>query len=531
MTGRQSRFRRLTSWPGRTYRTRISAQLIGSSCLVVVLTILLLEIMIVAVLLISLEFRPENRDIVISEDLGRQAAMVAGEIAELPVSDTDRQELSAGLERFLQHGVPIRPGEAAIPLGDMPHIAILNERGDTIISIPGSWAAPDAPYTTIEPVPARNAAGRALELRGANTSFGNSYVLDYAGETMAAAQPIMIDGEFAGVVLVQADGVVGLHEPPAWLFLRRIGLGNLILFSLLTIPALAVAIPVGIHRARQISGRLERLSDTATAMARGDLSLRVDVEGEDEVAQLGHRFNAMVAQLEQADRSRRAFVANVSHELRTPVAILRGNLEQLLEHTDDQQSAERLEAMHRETVMLARLIDDLFTLARIEEAVFEIEPGPVDLDQCIHDAVDGIAPLAWAEQRVTVEAIVAPGTPPVLAELARVQQILNNLLYNALRHTPEGGVIVVTSEPAGDIVELAVTDTGWGIPEDELPHVFDRYYQVDQAGRHRDGSGLGLAIVEQLVEAMGGKVSVESVVGQGTSFRITLPVASSDNVR
>ncbi|MGH6915741.1 MAG: sensor histidine kinase, partial [Geminicoccales bacterium] len=351
-------------------------------------------------------------------------------------------------------------------LGESPRAAIISERGEIIASTLPAWAGPTRHYTGVDFAPAQTVVARAIELRGDDTDHGNSYVLDYSGDSMASAHPIMIDGEFAGLVLFQADGVVDAHPVPVTFYLLRIVGGNVILFGVLTVPVIAAAVPISIFRARRISRRLERLSDAATAMARGDLSQRVDIAGEDEVAQVGQRFNEMVAQLEQADRSRKAFVSNISHELRTPVAILQGNLEQLiarhqLSH-DDVPDARTLEAMHQETVTLARLIDDLFTLARIEEAVLEFEPAPVNLAACIRRAVDGIASLAWNQQRVSVESLVADGVPPILAEETRVQQILSNLLYNALRHTPEGGVIVVNAQLEGGQVAVTIADTGLG---------------------------------------------------------------------
>ena len=532
---RRSRLRRLLSWPLRAYRTRISAQLITSSCLVVVVTVILVE---VTVLTIWIWQTNPDEQLLISEDLGRQAVYVAGELAQSQnapalagetVPEADRTALQDRLTNYLETGVPLDADEPPASLGEAPRAAIISERGDIVASTSPEWAPPGRPYTSIDFAPTRMIVGRAFELRGADTEHENSYVLDYLDETLAAAQPIMVDEEFAGVLLFQADGVVDARQPLFRDFLFWVTVGNVALFIILAVPVLLIAVPVGIFRARRISRRLERLSDVTTTMARGDLTRRVDIEGEDEVARVGRRFNAMMTQLEQADRSRKAFVSNVSHELRTPVAILQGNLEQLIaQHqrpNDGTIEARTLEAMHQETVTLARLIDDLFTLARIEEETIEFEAAQVDLATCVRRTVDGIASLAWEQRRIKVESLVEDGLPPALGEQARIQQILSNLLYNALRHTPEGGVIVVDAEAAGDEVAVTVSDTGLGIPSDELPHVFDRYRQVERAERHTDGSGLGLAIVKQLVEAMDGHITVESAPNQGTTFRFTLPVA------
>jgi signal transduction histidine kinase len=136
-----------------------------------------------------------------------------------------------------------------------------------------------------------------------------------------------------------------------------------------------------------------------------------------------------------------------------------------------------------------------------------------------------MADLAWSQRKVRVESLVSADLSFVLADRTRVRQIINNLLYNSLRHTPEGGVIVVQGRQLPDFIELSISDTGMGISEAELHSVFDRFYQAERSQRDQEGSGLGLNIVRQLVEAHGGKISVESVVGQGTTFRFTLPIA------
>ncbi|MDP9365533.1 MAG: HAMP domain-containing protein, partial [Chloroflexota bacterium] len=188
------------------------------------------------------------------------------------------------------------------------------------------------------------------------------------------------------------------------------------------------------------------------------LDQRVDAAGADEVGRLGERFNLMTERLAAADRSRKAFVANVSHELRTPVAIIQGHAERLLVREavpaggngrarataspaapDEPTTAAALAVIHQETVTLSRLIDDLFTLARLEEATLPVEPAPVCLDEVATEAVDGLRALAWDQRKVTIRSMVQSAVPRALADRTRVRQILNNLLHNALRHTPEGG--------------------------------------------------------------------------------------------
>ena len=188
--------------------------------------------------------------------------------------------------------------------------------------------------------------------------------------------------------------------------------------------------------------------------------------------------------------------------------------------------SESYQLIRRETDMLGRMINDLFTLTRLDEQSLRLDRKRVDFGVLAGVAVGGIRDLAWNQSRVSVESLVPPDLPAVYGDETRLRQILNNLLYNSLRHTPEGGLVVLQARPKGNMVEISVSDTGRGIPEDEVDHVFDRYYQAERGKRHDDGSGLGLSIVKQLVEAHGGETSVESLVDQGTTFRFTLPQAT-----
>jgi two-component system sensor histidine kinase BaeS len=287
----------------------------------------------------------------------------------------------------------------------------------------------------------------------------------------------------------------------------------------------------GFLLARAFGRRLRPLAAATEAIARGDLSARVAVADPDEIGQLGERFNLLTARLDETDRARRAFVSNISHELRTPLAIIRGHVEaQLVGDGNTVPPRETLETIEREARALGSLIDDLFTLTRIEEDALPLRPGPVTIQEVAAAAVAGIRPLASAQGHVAVYSVVPADLPPALADRTRLGQVLNNLLYNALRHTPAGGVIVVEGAITADgtALEVAVTDTGTGIAPDDLPHIFDRFYRGEGGVGARAGqgsSGLGLAIVKQLVEAQGGTVRAESAPGQGTSIRFTLPRA------
>jgi signal transduction histidine kinase len=294
--------------------------------------------------------------------------------------------------------------------------------------------------------------------------------------------------------------------------------------------------------ARRTTQRLENLTAATAALHAGYYSTRVEVEGEDEVAQLQADFNAMAADLERtleelaAERDkvayllevRRELVANVSHELRTPVATIRGYLESLRATEGPEPQAASLDSdlqvMEGEVLQLQRLIDDLFTLSRAEVGGLDLNLQSVDLGNVIRRRVKALAPLAWERERIEVVAELLDALPLVRTDEGRFDQVLANLLRNALRHTDPGGIVVVVTSSDEEAVRVEVRDTGEGIPPEELPHVWDRFYRGDE-GRARDtqGAGLGLALVRELTEAMGGKVEVESRLGEGSCFAVTLP--------
>ena len=306
--------------------------------------------------------------------------------------------------------------------------------------------------------------------------------------------------------------------------------------------ALASSSLVAYLLARRLVSRLERLGRAAESLASGDLDRRVEVGAPDEVGQLARRFNHMadrlattVAELESekqlaeaALRAKRELVANVSHELRTPLASIRGHTESLLmpgAAADGGRRREYLGVIDRETEHLSRLIDDLFLLSTAEAGVLQMTPRPVDLAEVIEEVARSVRSVAHQERRVSVVTHTEPDLPPALADRDRVVQVLANLVRNALRHTAEGGLVSLRAERDDDRVRVTVEDTGVGIPPEQLPHVFERFYRGDDArDRASGGAGLGLAIVRELVEAMGGDVSAESVVGEGSRFSFTLPL-------
>jgi signal transduction histidine kinase len=294
--------------------------------------------------------------------------------------------------------------------------------------------------------------------------------------------------------------------------------------------------------ARRLVRRLEHLGRAAEGFAAGDLSRRVDAGSGDEVGQLAQRFNSMADRLsdtlaeleaekqtvEAALQAKRELVANVSHELRTPLASIRGHTESLLLSGDVDGDERRtyLDVIHRQSEQLSRLIDDLFLLSTTESGALSLGLRPVRLGEVIDEVVSSIQPAARTERRVSLLTDFEPDLPPVLADRQRVAQVIANLVRNAVRHTPEGGLVAVRAARTDDrLVVVSVEDTGEGIPLDQLEHIFERFYRADPSrDRASGGAGLGLAIVRELVSAMGGDVSVDSIVGEGSRFSFTLPL-------
>lgn len=242
------------------------------------------------------------------------------------------------------------------------------------------------------------------------------------------------------------------------------------------------------------------------------------------------------AKAERADQSRRELIVNVSHELRTPIASIRGHIESLLMEMEEQEGGnapdpaelrDYLNIVQRDTERLSMLVEDLLSLARMDADELHLDVVPIVAGEVVEEVYATMVPLARRERQVTLIRKVAPMLPLMLADRQRLIQILLNLIRNAITYTPQGGIVSITVERAdADYLALLVADTGIGIPNDDLERVFERFYRSDTSrARTSGGFGLGLAIVRDLVNAMGGSITVESKVGEGSCFRVLLPIA------
>jgi signal transduction histidine kinase len=307
---------------------------------------------------------------------------------------------------------------------------------------------------------------------------------------------------------------------------------DLLLATVLLLFAGGIAMSVGHFLSAALTDRIVNLSRTAEEIARGRLSARAKVTGHDEMARLARTFNEMAARLEVAaeqqrelDELRRNLIAWAGHDLRTPLASIRAIVEALADGVvDDPNTQDRyLHTAQREIQSLSLLIDDLFELAQIEAGGLRLEMGPNSISDLISDTMESFSELA-ARRGVTLEGSAEPGVDPVLMDAQQIGRVLSNLVGNALRHTPSGGMVRVEARRVAESVQVAVRDTGEGIDGEDLPHIFERFYRGEKSrSRATGGAGLGLAIAKGIVEAHGGQIGVESERGQGASFYFMLP--------
>jgi signal transduction histidine kinase len=317
---------------------------------------------------------------------------------------------------------------------------------------------------------------------------------------------------------------------------------DLALATVLLLFAGGIALSLGYLLSVYLTRRITDLNEAAQRIAEGQLEVRVPVRGRDELAELAESFNQMATQLEAAEEQqrqlnalRRELVTWVGHDLRTPLTSIRVVVEALSDGVvEDPATVERyLHSAQHHIRSLSRLLDDLFDVAQIEGGGIRVERYPSSIRDLISDTIEAFSTLA-KHQGVRLEGGVDPAVDPVLMDVPKIERVLANLIDNALRHTPAGGVVHVgaSATPAG--VRVQVRDTGSGIRDEDLPRVFDRFYRGDGGrvvnadsrsarGRAASGAGLGLAIAKGIVEAHGGDIGIDSTVGEGTEVWFTLP--------
>jgi signal transduction histidine kinase len=288
--------------------------------------------------------------------------------------------------------------------------------------------------------------------------------------------------------------------------------------------AIALALVLIFFLSRRITSPIAVLSRTARRLGQGDLSQRVDVQGEGEVAALAQAFNTMAADMENNEQLRRNLIADVAHELRTPLSNIQGYLEAIRDGVIEPDDA-TIRSLNEEAALLSRLVNELQELSLAEAGELKLVYQAEDIIALVKQAVDPWQPQAKIKG-ISLSLNLPDNLPMVNIDWQRINQVMHNLLENAVAHTSKGGSITVAAIRRGDWVEVSVSDTGEGIPAADLPNIFERFYRVDRSrARATGGSGLGLTIAKRLVEAHGGKITVSSQFGRGSRFSFTLPIA------
>jgi len=330
---------------------------------------------------------------------------------------------------------------------------------------------------------------------------------------------IEVDGEMVGLAFFTFPaGARPLRESPESLFLLRVN--QAILFG--AVGATLVALLLGLLLARTISRPVLALTEATQRIAQGELGLQVEVRSKDELGELGRSFNRMSGDLARSSELRRQMTADIAHDLRTPLSVILGYTEAL---ADDklQGTPEIYGVMHEEARHLQHLIDDLRTLSLADAGELSLQRQTTSPRELLERAAATHASRA-AEKQIAVRVLADADLPTIDVDPDRMMQVLNNLLSNALRFTPEGGAITLGAKADGEQVALSVQDNGVGIPPEDLPNIFARFYRGDEARNVKEKeSGLGLAIAKSLVAAHGGQISARSRLGEGTTFTIVLP--------
>ena len=288
--------------------------------------------------------------------------------------------------------------------------------------------------------------------------------------------------------------------------------------------AIAIAFLFTFFLSRRISAPVKALTLATRQLGRGDLSQRVQSKEKGEVGELAQAFNAMAENLERGEQLRRNMIADIAHELRTPLSNLKGYLEAIRDGVVG-PDPDAIRSLDEEANLLSRLVDDLQELSLAEASELKLDYQMEDIIKLLKQTV-AVRQTQAAAQGVLISADLPKKLPLVNIDSRRISQVLLNLIDNAITHTRQGGIITMAARRLDNWVEISVEDTGEGIPAEDLPNVFERFYRVDKSrARATGGAGLGLAIAKSLVEAHGGRIEIRSEEGKGSRFSFTIPVS------
>jgi signal transduction histidine kinase len=288
---------------------------------------------------------------------------------------------------------------------------------------------------------------------------------------------------------------------------------------------LAVSILIAVVLARSVYVPIRRVTNAAEEIARGNYEQQVPVAGPKEVKGLATSFNQMSKQVKHSQQMLRDFVADVSHELRSPLTSIKGFAQAMVDGTAKGKEAQLKAAtvIEDESKRMMRLVEELLEFSRLESGQITMVKEPVDLKELLQQCYE-IFLMHAEEKGVNLKTDIVP-LPPVIGDIDRLEQVFSNLLDNALKHTPSGGDInIIARHPNPNFVEISITDTGPGIPAEQMRHVFERFYRADPSAG-KAGAGLGLAIARQIVLAHRGDIMAKSILGKGTEFVVRLPAS------
>jgi signal transduction histidine kinase len=335
---------------------------------------------------------------------------------------------------------------------------------------------------------------------------------------MASGTPIKENGQTIGIYVPLRMPFQG--RPRELEFIERINMT--LLYGALIGAVLALVL--GVIISRTLTRPLRELTQATHAISEGDLSQQVPVRTKDEMGELAQAFNRMSAELSRSVNVRKQMTADIAHELRTPLSLIIGHAEAVHDGVLP-PTAENFEIIREEATRLEHLVNDLRTLSLADAGELTIAPQIIEPDRLINE-VASVFQYETRKKNISLEVNVTPPLSTIEADPGRMTQVLTNILDNATRHTPEGGRITISTRQVGDNVELAIQDSGPGVPAEVLERIFERFYRTDSS-RQRDGetggSGLGLAIAKSIVQAHGGQLSAESEPGQGLKIIISLP--------
>lgn len=341
----------------------------------------------------------------------------------------------------------------------------------------------------------------------------------YTSRNLNDATPLEAGGETVGWLVREPVPTERLYNSPEGMFLQRVNRAALV--SAITAGGLALLL--GGLLAFTLTRSLRELKEATEEISRGHLGLQVKIQSKDELGDLANSFNRMSRDLAQATQSRRQMTADIAHDLRTPLSVIAGYTEALSEGKLS-GNAEVYRVLHQETQYLRRLIEDLRLLSLAEAGELPLQIQDISPKACLEQAISRHL-IAAGEKGVELRLEAGEDLPTVKGDPERLNRVFDNLIGNALRHTPRGGEVRLSASFADGRVLFKVSDNGTGIAPEDLPYIFDRFYKGDKS-RSGDGeSGLGLAIARSIVAAHGGTITVESAPGQGTTFTILLPHA------